>query len=111
DLPELGLALRRGHQAGGLLPPWAPRCSASQVPISSDGTVVVRSRRPGDRIHTRGGTQSVAAAMIAARVPRVARDLVPVVEDAQGLLWVPGVAVRAGAQGEMRLRLVARRLP
>ena len=105
DLPELGVMLQRcRNNDRGLLPPWAPASAATSVAVS-DAPAVVRARRPGDRIRTRSGSQSVADAMIDAGVPRVARDLVPVVEDERGLLWVPGVAVRADADGAWRLRL------
>lgn len=105
DLPELGLAIHRGRTAtDGLLPPWAPASSAGSVAVSG-APAVVRARRPGDRIRTRSGSQSLADAMIDAGVPRVARDLIPVVEDEAGLLWVPGVAVRADTSGPWRLRL------
>ena len=106
DLPELGVALERtAGDAAGALPPWAPATSAPAVPVEAHTTVVVRSRRSGDRIMTAAGTQSIADAMIGAGVPRVVRDLVPVICDETGPLWVPGVAVRAGARGSLRLRL------
>jgi tRNA(Ile)-lysidine synthase len=110
DLPELGLTLRRGSPAqGGVLPPWAPPRSAPAAPAPADGDLVVRARREGDRIQGDAGLRSVAHAMASAGVPRVARDLVPVVTDATGVLWVPGVAVRAGAAGPRHLRLVPQR--
>jgi tRNA(Ile)-lysidine synthase len=105
-LPELGLELlRRPGDHAGVLPPWSPAAAATSVPVGVGGAVLVRARRPADRIRTPAGTKTVADAMIDAGVPRVARDLVPVVEDEQGLLWVPGVAVRSGAAGPLRLRL------
>ena len=106
-LPEIGMALTcDASSASGELPPWAPAASAAFVPLESIDGVVVRARRDGDRIHTAAGTQTVADAMVAAGVPRIARGLVPVVADDDGPLWVPGVAVRAGASGDFRLRLV-----
>ena len=95
-LPEIGLMLHREPSPGsGHLPPWAPARAASAVPVAGTADLVVRSRRPGDRIVTAAGTQLLADAMISAGVPRLARDLVPVVADERGPLWVPGVAVRA----------------
>ena len=107
DLPEIGLTLRReARTGGGVLPPWAPARAAAAVPALADGALLVRPRRSGDRIADTQGTRSVARAMAAAGVPRIARDLVPVVSDDQGVLWIPGVAVRAGASGPRNLRLV-----
>ena len=107
DLPELGLTLRRDARTGrGVLPPWAPDRAAGAVPVPAHDALLIRVRRPGDRIGDVHGTRSVARAMAAAGVPRIARDLVPVVTDEQGVLWIPGVAVRAGAAGPSSLRLV-----
>jgi tRNA(Ile)-lysidine synthase len=106
-LPELGLELRLGGEAAPAVPPWAPAHAATSVAVDSAASVVIRSRRPGDRITTAAGTQSVADANINAGVPRLARDLVPVVADARGPLWVPGVAVRAQLRGDLRLRFVS----
>ena len=107
-LPEIGLMLHREtSRASGSLPPWAPVRAVSAVPVAGDTALVVRSRQPGDRIRTAAGTQLLADAMISAGVPRLARDLLPVVTDERGPLWVPGVAVRAAAvaaAGERHLR-------
>ena len=100
-VPEVGLTLHRTstQPRNPVLPPWAPARSALCVRSNEDGTLRVRARRPGDRIVTTAGTQKLSDAMAAAHVPRLARDLVPVVEDSDGIVWVPGVAVRAGAGG------------
>lgn len=106
ELAELGVELRVGDDPdGAVLPPWAPPSAAAAVPVAPATGLRVRARREGDRIHTAAGTQSVAAAMADAGVPRAARDLVPVIADEQGVLWVPGVAVRTGATGAGRLYL------
>ena len=105
-IPELGLELRVGDRPqGAVLPPWAPPSAAAAVPVTPAARVRVRPRHEGERISTGVGTQSVADAMVDAGVPRVARDLVPVISDEHGVLWVPGVAVRAGAAGVSRLYL------
>jgi tRNA(Ile)-lysidine synthase len=58
----------------------------------------VRSRRNGDRLRTRAGMRKLQDLMVDAHVPRVCRDLVPVIVDEHDQpLWVPGVAQRAGA--------------
>jgi tRNA(Ile)-lysidine synthetase-like protein len=88
-----------------VLPPWTPPRAATSVRLHDSHGIVIRARRPGDRIRTAAGTQLVADAMVGAAVPRPARGLVPVVADGDGPLWVPGVAVRAGQQGAVRLHL------
>lgn len=104
-LPEVGLVLRCGRdETPGVLPPWAPARAAAGVGVNDVAGVVVRTRRPGDRIRTAAGTQRITDAMISAHVPRIARDRLPVVADDEGVLWVPGVAVRAGTDGPWRLR-------
>jgi tRNA(Ile)-lysidine synthase len=40
--------------------------------------LVIRSRRPGDRVRTSGGTRKVQDVLVDAKVPRPLRDLVPV---------------------------------
>ena len=62
--------------------------------------LVVRCRRPGDRIQPvgLGGTKKLQDLMVDRKVPRAARNRIPVVADANGhLLWVVGLAVAAHA--------------
>ncbi|MFP5308249.1 MAG: tRNA lysidine(34) synthetase TilS [Actinomycetes bacterium] len=56
---------------------------------------VVRSRLPGDRITTTGGTRKLQDVLVDAGVPRALRDVVPLVAVADRVLWVPGVAADA----------------
>ncbi|MDP8928513.1 MAG: tRNA lysidine(34) synthetase TilS [Actinomycetota bacterium] len=65
--------------------------------------LVVRSRKPGDRVSTRAGRQKLQDLFVDAGIPRAVRDLVPVVVLGERLLWVPGVAVdaRAAAAGRV----------
>jgi tRNA(Ile)-lysidine synthetase-like protein len=62
--------------------------------------LVVRSRRPGDRVRPFGapGSRKLQDVLVDAKIPREARDRVAVVADARGtLLWVAGVvAAEAG---------------
>lgn len=109
-LPEIGLSLHWTdceHSGNGSLPPWASPQASAQVRVPAREGLVVRGRRPGDRIATAGGTKTLADAMIAAGVPSLARNLLPVVADADGPLWVPGVAVRAGLGGPWCLRFAS----
>lgn len=109
ELPEIGLRLRLDGAGDAVLPPWAPARAAGAVRVPAAG-LVVRARRRGERIVTAAGSRNLADAMAAARVPRVARCLVPVIADADGPVWVPGVAVRPVLPGDASarwLRLVA----
>jgi len=55
----------------------------------------VRARRDGDRLRSSVGMRKLQDLLVDARVPRVCRDLVPVVVDEDDRpLWVPGVAQR-----------------
>lgn len=54
--------------------------------------IVIRNRRPGDRLRLRGvGHRKLQDIMVDRKVPRAQRDRLPVVCDAEGPLAVPGV--------------------
>lgn len=58
--------------------------------------LVVRSRRPGDRLRPLGleGHKKVQDLLVDRKVPRQERDRVPIVADAQGrIVWVAGHAI------------------
>jgi tRNA(Ile)-lysidine synthase len=57
--------------------------------------LTIRNRRPGDRLRPVGldGMKKVQDILVDAKVPAELRDLVPIVADAQGILWVVGHAV------------------
>jgi tRNA(Ile)-lysidine synthetase-like protein len=56
----------------------------------------VRSRQDGDRLRSSVGMRKLQDLLVDAGVPRVCRDLVPVlVDEHDEPLWVPGVAQRA----------------
>ena len=70
-------------------------------------SLLVRSRRPGDRIHLQGvGTRKLQDLLVDAKVPRETRAGVPVLESAGQILWVAGVARGSGAAVGPRTRLV-----
>ena len=56
--------------------------------IRTEPGLVVRSRRPGDRVRTRVGTRKVQDILVDAKVPRGLRPLVPIVADEDGALAV-----------------------
>jgi tRNA(Ile)-lysidine synthase len=77
------------------------------------GPLVLRARRPGDRIRTSGGTRRVAEVFAEAGVPRPVRERWPLVTLDGRVLWVPGLAADASvaavgrAQPSVVLHLVA----
>ena len=63
--------------------------------------LLVRSRRPGDRIRPLGapGRRRVQDLLVDRKIPIAERDRVPIVEDGAGrIVWVAGVAVAHGAR-------------
>ena len=55
--------------------------------------LVVRTRRPGDRIRPLGGrgSRKVQDALVDAKVPRARRDELPLVLQGEEVIWIPGV--------------------
>ncbi|MBW3621103.1 MAG: tRNA lysidine(34) synthetase TilS [Actinobacteria bacterium] len=84
--------------APGLVPPGG-RDALGQVVLGEVhvADLVVRARRPGDRIRTGGGTRKLQDVLVDAGVPRLIRDLVPIVAQGDRVLWVPGIAADASA--------------
>lgn len=60
-----------------------------------DGPPIARPRRPGDRLQPVGapGHRRVQDIFVDQRVPRRDRDRWPIIADARGPLWIPGIAV------------------
>ena len=72
-------------------------------------SLLLRSRRPGDRLHLPGvGTRKLQDVLVDARVPREARDALPLLEAGGEIVWVPGVARAAGALVGPQTRLIVR---
>ena len=76
--------------------------------------LTVRSRRPGDRIRPAGmvGTKKVHDVLIDAKVPRSARDAVPILCSAAEILWVAGhrrSALASAVNAPRRLLIEVRR--
>jgi tRNA(Ile)-lysidine synthase len=99
DVPEAGVRVRVGQQPPA---PWMLRGSrrraALALPLAAGETVVVRSRRPGDRLRPLGaaGTRRLKDLLIDHRVPRRERDRLPLLclgADGAEIAWVPGVTI------------------
>jgi len=80
-------------------------------------TLMIRSRRPGDRLHPMGlgGEKKVQDVFVDAKVPANERDGVPLICDEGGILWIVGhridrrAAVSEGA-GELLHIIVQRKI-
>ncbi len=73
-----------------------------------DGEVVVRRRRPGDRLRPvgLGGSKKVQDILVDRKVPRWERDAVPVVAGGGRVLWLVGHAVDEQARASTASRRV-----
>ena len=56
--------------------------------LRTEGPIRVRSRRGGDSLRLSGGTKSLKKRLIDKKIPVSLRDLIPVLEDGQGILAV-----------------------
>jgi tRNA(Ile)-lysidine synthase len=79
--------------------------------VAAGGPLVVRGRRPGDRVPLARGRRRLKRLLLERRVPREGRERMPVVAAGPDVVWVPGEASLAAAGGAgpwVRLRLEAR---
>ncbi len=91
---EIGCVLSATVDASGGAAPRADDASAA-VPLAKvAGGLAVRTRRPGDRLEpTRAGHRKLQDLLVDRKVPREARDRIPIVVDAADrIVWVPGHA-------------------
>jgi tRNA(Ile)-lysidine synthase len=88
-----------------LVPPGGVASAATLVLPEDVERVVVRHRRPGDRLRLSAGTRRLKDLYVDAGVPRPVRSRWPVVADERDdLLWVPGVAADLGLVRRARHR-------
>jgi tRNA(Ile)-lysidine synthase len=104
EVPEIGVTVRIRREP---VAPWmfrgSPRRAALALPpdveraagTSAGAQVVVRSRRPGDRLRPLGapGTRKLKDVLIDRGVPRRERDRLPLLCVGGRIAWVPGVTV------------------
>lgn len=95
-LPELGcvLRIRRAPLAAWMFR-GEPRRAGFTAPLADGDEVVVRTRRPGDRLRPLGapGSRKLKDVLIDHRVPAGERDRLPLLEIGGQIAWVPGVTV------------------
>lgn len=107
EVPEAGGTLRLRREP---VAPWMFRGSrdraAVALPADRLDALVVRSRRPGDRLRPLGapGERKLKDVLIDRRVPRRERDRLPLLCVADRIAWVPGVTVAEAFRLPERLR-------
>ena len=96
DVPELALRVRltRGKVAPWMYSGRIYRTGLAGVDLEAC-TVVVRNRRPGDRIQPLGSSRRrrLKDLLIDRRVPRPERDRLPLLVVDGEIAWVPGITI------------------
>lgn len=77
--------------------PSASKEETAVVAAAEDEPLVVRTRRPGDCVRTRGREVSLKRFLMDRRVPADLRGRLPMVAAGRRVLWVPGLPVEDGA--------------
>lgn len=67
-----------------------------------NGTLTARRRRGGDRLRCGGMTKSVKKLFCDKKIPLALRDRIPILCDRDGIVAVPFVAVRDGAENKVK---------
>lgn len=95
-IPELGMRviLKRVPAAAWMWQGSSVRAGFS-IPSERIGAVVVRSRRPGDRLQPLGGSgvRRLKEILVDRKVPRPLRDRLPLLCLGDQIVWVPGLTV------------------
>lgn len=86
DLAQIGLRLT-------CVPATALRNEKDCFTVIPKGTVVLRSRQPGDTMRTTGGTKELKKLFIDRKIPAGSRSVIPVIADEGGVLGVYGIGV------------------
>jgi tRNA(Ile)-lysidine synthase len=95
-LPEISVRMQLSRSA---VEPWMFQGSACRaglaLPLTEGDRVIIRNRRPGDRIHPLGaiGSRRLKAVLIDRRVPRQERSRLPLLCVGDRIAWAPGVAI------------------
>lgn len=80
------------------LPQWGIRllvdtAANSGFGVKLQGTLTVRSRKPGDEMRRSGGTKSIKKLMIDQKISAHQRAFIPILADEQGVLWADQLGV------------------
>jgi len=65
-----------------------------------NGNLCVRSRRPGDVIKKGGMNKKLKKLLCDESIPQMLRDCLPIIEDGNGILFVPYIGARDGVRAE-----------
>jgi tRNA(Ile)-lysidine synthase len=97
---EPGAALTWGPLRIGLLDVKPDGETSVEVDAEAIRGLMVRRRRPGDRIQPSGmqGTRKLQDLFVDVQVPRRERDLVPIFEAERGIVWVGGLRLAEWAK-------------
>jgi tRNA(Ile)-lysidine synthase len=101
DIPEAGVTIAASQHER---PPRDLKGSDRSVMLQASSLVLplaVRSRRPGDRFRPLGapGRRKLQDVLVDRKVPRAERDALPLVVDAADrIVWVVGVAIAEGCR-------------
>lgn len=88
--------------------PAAPPAASHQegaVVAAPSGPLVVRTRRPGDRVRVGGRAQSLKRYLIARRVPLEERGRLPLVAAGSDVVWMRGQALQGAGDRYLSLHL------
>lgn len=76
------------------------RLTTELFTVNPQGTMVVRSRQPGDRMRLSGGSKELKKIMIDRKIPEARRNSIPVIADAEGVLGVAGIGANLSRTGD-----------
>ena len=71
----------------------SPSGDDPRVAIPEGARLVVRTRRPGDRVFWRGREISLKRLLLDRRIPAEERDCLPVLAAGERVLWFPGATL------------------
>lgn len=69
-------------------------------------SLVVRNRRPGDRISLKEGTKKLQDFFVDKKIPREARDTIPLICDENTVIWIVGQAVNESYRATPRTQRI-----
>lgn len=106
DLPGRDVSLEAQTARGP-----AASNGVTAVVAAPDGPLTVRTRRPGDRVRTKGRDMSLKKFLMERRVPADERAGLPLLAAGSRVLWVPGLELEEekGARRYVRVRLDPKR--
>lgn len=76
---------------------WPPPSCRAYLDLDkiSSGSLMVRSRKPGDRFHPQGapGAKKIKKFLIDQRIPFYRRERLPLVTEGENIIWVAGMRI------------------